>query len=205
MGDGYTAGTSTLVPGRDSWPAQLVQVMARSDVRLRPVGNLAVSGDSSGDVLGNSGDVLGGQLSQVESLQPDIVTVQVGANDIFNGTPLEVYEQNMGDILDGLLEILPKERIFVVTTPDHELTVRGKRRAEQLRVHTRVEDFNAALSEVAGERGISVVDISPVYELVVEDPSLVLGGGPYPSAHQYAGWAQIIGQQVRQALIPASP
>jgi lysophospholipase L1-like esterase len=198
LGDGYTAGTSTPVPGRDSWPAQLVQMMAHSDVRLRPVANLALSGQSSGDVRES-------QLPQVESLKPDVVTVQVGANDIFSSIELEQYEENMAVILDGLLDFLPPDRIFVITTPDHELTVRGKQRAEQLRDPTEVADFNAVLTEVADERGITVVDIAPVYELVEEDPSLVLDGGPDPTARQYAGWVQVIGQQMRQALVSPVP
>ncbi len=44
LGDGYTAGASTAAPNRDSWPAQLQQVMGHSDTRLRLISNLARPG-----------------------------------------------------------------------------------------------------------------------------------------------------------------
>ena len=118
LGDAYTAGTDTGAPKRDSWPAQLVQAMERGDVRLRLVDNLADSGQTSEYVLDE-------QLPQVESLHPDVVTVQVGVNDIVARRQFEDYDRNVTRILDELLLILPPERIFVITTPDHTLTERG--------------------------------------------------------------------------------
>ena len=95
LGDAYTAGTDTGAPKRDSWPAQLVQAMERGDVRLRLVDNLADSGQTSQNVLDE-------QLPQVESLHPDVVTVQVGVNDIV-AREFEAYRANVTRILDELL------------------------------------------------------------------------------------------------------
>jgi lysophospholipase L1-like esterase len=206
LGDGYTAGTSTGAPKRDSWPAQLVQVMAHTDTRLQLAGNLALGSRTSEYVLND-------QLPQVGPLQPDLVTLQVGANDIitvgaggsFSGARLDEYRDNVSDILDGLLEILPADRIFVITIPDHNLTEKGQKIGPPDPGNDDVSEANAALAEVAGERGVAVVDISPVYELVVNDPSLVLAGGPDPSARQFAGWVQIIGRRIREALSAPQP
>lgn len=200
LGDGYTAAIETDAPMRDSWPAQLVQLINRSEMPVQFIGyNLAELSETSADVLD-------GQLDLVESYQPDVVTLQVGINDIFNKVDPEHYGANVSAILDGLLEILPAERILVITTPDHELTARGPQWGQATGADSEdVAVFNATLSAIADERGIAVVDIAPVYEMVVEDPGLVLGGGPFPSARQYAGWAEIIGHKLREMLPSSQP
>jgi len=192
LGDAYTAGTDTGAPKRDSWPAQLVQAMERGDVRLRLVDNLADSGQTSQNVLDE-------QLPQVESLRPDVVTLQVGVNDII-AREFEAYRSNVSRILDALLLILAPERIFVITTPDHTLTQRGGDWGSRDAGRAAVREANAILREVAAERGITVIDISAVSERVADDASLVIGDGPYPTAKQYAGWVEVIGPQMRRVL-----
>lgn len=197
LGDAYTAGTDTGAPKRDSWPAQLVQAMERGDVRLRLVDNLADSGQTSQNVLDE-------QLPQVESLHPDVVTVQVGVNDII-AREFEAYRANVTRILDGLLLILSPGRIFVITTPDHTLTERGGDWGPREAGRAAVIEANAILRAVAEERGITVIDISAVNARVADDASLVIGDGPYPTAKQYSGWVEIIGPQMRRALAGQDP
>ena len=119
LGDAYTAGTDTLAPKRDSWPAQLVAAMEHGDLPLRLVDNLADSGQTSEDVRRS-------QLPQLEALVPDVVTLQVGVNDIIaRDISLDDYRANVTAIVDELLVDLPPGRIFLITTPDHTLTTRG--------------------------------------------------------------------------------
>ena len=194
LGDAYTAGTDTLAPKRDSWPAQLAHAMDGGDVRLRLVGNLAESGQTSEDVIRT-------QLRQLEALMPDVVTLQVGVNDIIaNDWSLDEYESNVASILDELLRMLSPDRVFVITTPDHTLTPWGSRWGPRDAGHAAVTKANAILGSVANERGITVIDIAAVNERVTQDASLVIGAGPYPTAKQYAGWVEIIGPQMQRVL-----
>lgn len=195
LGDGYVAGTGTSAPRRDSWPAQLAQAMAGGQVRLELVDNLAENGQTSQDVLRV-------QLPQVAALAPDVVTLQVGVNDIIaRDISLDDYRANLARILDALLELLPAGRIFVITTPDHTLTERGGDYGPREAGRADVVASNAILAELASERGIAVIDIASVNERAAGDPSLVTGTGPYPSAKQYAGWVEVIGPRVRRALL----
>jgi lysophospholipase L1-like esterase len=198
LGDGYTFGGGTASPTRDGWPGQLVQAMRDRPPRLRLVHNLA-------DHSQTSFDVLSGQLPQVESLKPDVVTVQVGVNDILRTVSLDDYRSNVSDILDELLLILPPGRIFVITTPDHTLTEGGLGWTPRDVGSALVREVNVILTEVATERDIAVVDISPVNALVAVDPSLVIGQGPNPTAKQYAGWVEVIGQHIQGALMAVEP
>lgn len=199
LGDAYTHGTDTAAPRRDSWPAQLAESLDRGgfSVILR---NLAEPGDTSGELLEE-------QLGQVESLHPDVVTLQVGVNDIF-ARETEWYRDNVSVVLDELLTILPSERVFAVTTPDHTLTEWGGRYGVADAGSGAVEELNATLREVAGERDVEVIDIGLINSLVAADSSLVVQRDPpvpYPTAKQYAGWAEVIGPYVHDALAALEP
>lgn len=199
LGDGYTYGADTASPTRDGWPGQLVQAMRESAPRLRLIGNLADRSQTSLDVL----EI---QLPQVAPLKPDVVTVQVGINDILDRyISHDDYRSNVSAVLDGLTMIVPPERIFVITTPDHTLTAGGLGWTSREAGSAAVAEVNDIITEVATERGIIVVDISPVNGLVAVDPSLVIEGGLYPTAKQYAGWVQVIGQHMQRALTQVEP
>lgn len=199
LGDAYTHGTETAAPRRDSWPAQLVESLDRDGVQV-VLRNLAEPGDTSGELLEE-------QLGQVESLRPDVITLQVGVNDIV-ARETAWYRQNVAVILDELLTILPADRILTITTPDHTLTEWGDKRAGLDKGQATVAELNATLREEAHERGIEVVDIGQVNDLVAADPDLVVQHDPplpYPTAKQYAGWAELIGPYVRDAISAIEP
>jgi len=199
LGDGYTAGTLTTVPRRDSWPAQLAESLAHAGWTV-VFYNLAEQSATSGDLVEL-------QLGQVESLHPDIVTVQVGVNDIVSGSTAD-YEANLETILTELESFLPAERILLVTTPDHTLTEWGKGFGPTESRGEAVTELNGTLREVGQEHGVEVVDIGPVNALVSHDASLLIQHDPpmpYPSAKQYAGWVEVIGPYVQDALMTLTP
>ena len=199
LGDAYTHGTETLVPRRDSWPAQVAESLGRSGYTIR-LYNLAEPSVASDDLLEL-------QLPQVASFQPDVVTLQVGVNDIIYGHS-EWYRDNIEVVFDELLTILPSTRILAITTPDHTLTEWGQARGSPEAEHVAVEELNTTLREVARERDIEVIDIGPVNTLVASDPNLVVQAEPpvtYPTAKQYAGWAELIGPYVHDALSTLQP
>lgn len=204
LGDAYTHGTETAAPRRDSWPAQLAESLERSGytVVLR---NLAEPSVSSLTLLEE-------QLGQVESLRPDVVTLQVGANDIIAGdyATERDYRDNITLAFDELLTILPPERILAITTPDHTLFAADQPPGSASAARALVEELNATLRDVARERDIEVIDIGPVNSLAAQDPSLVVQEDPplpypYPTAKQYAGWAEVIGPYVHDALSTLEP
>lgn len=194
IGDVYTLGTGTEVPKRDSWPSQMATALRQhGDMGIRVI-NLA---DNSSPTV----EVIEAQLAEVGIYKPDVVTLQVGVDDIVGGDT-EAYAQNVADILDELLLILPPERIFAITTPDHTLTEWGRASANR-GTHEQVAALNADLVEAAAARDITVIDIGPVNERVTVDESLLVQASPprpYPTAKQYAGWAELIGRHVRDAL-----
>jgi len=192
VGGSFTYGPN--VQRRDTWPRQLER-MLRPVVPLELVTNL-------GQITKTSQDVLDEQLPIIESYQPDIITLQIGANDVVNRiVTMDDYRANVGAILDGLLAIVPARRVLVVTTPDFTLTwgTRLTTRSEH------VAEANEIIEQAAADRGIEVIDISLISGRVHDDASLIHRNGLDPSEKQYAGWVELIAPRVRAALAEARP
>jgi lysophospholipase L1-like esterase len=190
LGDSYTIGTS--VKPRERWPNQLVR-MLNPGADLDLVANLAVNGSTAEDVLDD-------QLGQLAGLEPDLVSLLIGVNDVVRNAEVEAYRTNLRSILSDLAGRLPPDRILLVTTPDYTLTPQGGEFGDPGRQSTRIHAFNDVLVSEAASMAMLVVDISPVADLVPDDPSLVAEDGLHPSAKQYSAWVELIAPRLRKLL-----
>jgi lysophospholipase L1-like esterase len=167
----------------------------RPELDLDLVANLAARSIASRDVVDE-------QLPDLQKLAPQFVSVQVGANDVclFKAETPVLFAGNMDRILDAVLGLVDANRAVVLTIPDFTLAPATSAncagdREEQAE---RIRALNSILVEAAGMRGIAVVDVAPIADLVPDDPSLVTSDGRYPSAKQYAGWADLAALTIRR-------
>jgi len=198
LGDSYTIGTG--VEEHERWPNQLVAAV--DDPQLELVANLGVNGATSDDLIEH-------QLPRVAALEPGLVTVQIGVNDVVRrvrggrygddggALPARHYRDNVELILDRLLDLLPANRIVVVSTPDYTLTPMGDAFGDPAQQSAAIEEFNAILQDAARQRGIAFVDIGPVADRVPAEPSLVATDRLHPSGAQYREWVELIAPVVR--------
>lgn len=188
LGDSYTIGTS--VTADESWPSQLA---ARVD-ELDLVANLGVNGYTSRDVIEQ-------ELPSLDELEPELVTLLVGVNDVVQGVPDSEYAANVALILDGVLELVPAGRIVCVATPDYTLTPRGGSFGDPIAQSERIVRVNAILREACEQRRIAFVpEIFEISQRVTQDGSLVASDGLHPSGAQYTLWTDAIERVVRSAL-----
>lgn len=190
LGDSYTIGTS--VAESESWPSQLA---ARMD-GVELVANLGVNGYTSRDLIER-------QLPDLDALEPQLVTVLIGVNDVVQGVPDAEYAANVALILDGVLEHVSPDATVCVATPDYTLTPRGSQFGDPMEQSDRIVRVNAILAEACEQRGIRFVpDIFEISQRVIGDPSLVADDGLHPSGAQYRLWTDAIEPAVRRALEP---
>ena len=175
LGDSFTIGTSVAAPER--WPDQLVRAMPA----LELVANLGVNGYTSRDVIEL-------ELPPLPSLEPELVTVLIGVNDIVQGVAEPTYRGNMETILDALTREVGAERVLVVTIPDYTVTPAGADYGEPTTQSAKIRRYNAVATELAAARGITVVDIYDISLDAATDRSLVASDGLHPGAPQYARW-----------------
>ena len=196
LGDSYTIGTS--VAESERWPNQLVARLAGDPVSLQLVGNPAVNGFTSRDLIEF-------ELPQLDSLRPEFVTVLIGVNDVVQGVDEAEYDANMAAILDALLERLAADRILCIATPDYTVTPQGAAYGDRVSRRAAISDVNDALRRASERRGIRFVpDIFEISQAAGDDSSMVARDGLHPSRAQYRLWVSAIEPVVRDLLASGS-
>lgn len=188
LGDSYTIGTS--VAEAERWPNQLAERVGKLDL----VGNPAVNGYTSADLIDE-------ELPLLDGLQPELVTVLIGVNDVVQGVSDLHYAGNVAIILEELRTRLPAERILCVATPDYTLTPQGAGFGDPAQQSDAIVRVNAILREACEARGMPFVpEIFEISQMVRDDPSMVASDGLHPSGAQYRMWVDAIEPVVAQLL-----
>lgn len=192
LGDSYTIGTSIEEP--DRWPDLLVERLAADGVALDLVANLGVNGYTSRDLIER-------ELPQLDALEPQLVTVLIGVNDVVQGVETATYRANVERILDALLEGLPPERIVAVETPDYTRTPAGSDYGNPERQRAGIVAVNDLLRTAAESRDIRFVEgIFEISQGAATDPALVASDSLHPSGVQYRAWVDRIAPVVAELL-----
>ena len=188
LGDSYTIGTS--VAEGERWPDQLVARVPQ----LELVGNAAVNGYTSADLIEN-------ELPLLDRWSPELVSVLVGVNDVAQGVSDWQYAGNVGLILDELLTRLLPLRILWLATPDFTVMPNGEAFGDPIQQSDVIVRYNAIVREACEGRGVRFVpEIFEISQEAQVDRSLVADDGLHPSGEQYRRWVDVI-EPVVQELI----
>jgi lysophospholipase L1-like esterase len=145
MGDSFTAG---LVPGQPRWPDEIARELG-PQVRYE---NLASVGATSEQVEAE-------QLVRAIELEPDLVTLVCGANDVLESTRPDsrAYAERLGRMFRRLRREAPHAEIMSATYPDISrfLDLRPRSRA---RVEKGMQLFNEASRAVAQSHGVVLLE-----------------------------------------------
>jgi lysophospholipase L1-like esterase len=186
LGDSFTAGRGT-EPGQ-RWTDRLAASLRSHHPDLE-YHNLAVDGATSADVLDQVGPAL--------QLEPDLVTVICGANDvIWSVRPnLDAYGERLARIFDRLRGGLPRVAILTATSPERWrfLDLRPRTRA---RIVAGIGRLNEVTREVAGSRSVPVLDV--VGHPGLDEPENFLDDGLHPSSTGHERAAVEFARALRQ-------
>ncbi len=183
LGDSFTAGTGC-GPG-EAWPERLAAAIA---VPFGPeLRNLAVHGATSAAVLE--------QLPEAIELEPDLVTVVCGANDVLSSTRPDAaaYARRLAAIFTRLRRAVPGVRIATATAPDEwsflELGPRTRDRVERA-----IDRFNRATRGVADTYGVPWLEVAGHPGLCEARNFSADGLHPSPRGHRQAarGFAALL-------------
>jgi phosphatidylinositol alpha 1,6-mannosyltransferase len=135
--------------------------------------NLAVEGATSTEVLD--------QLPTALELEPDLVTLVCGANDVLRSTRPDprTYASNLSGMILRLREALPGVRLLTATFPERwdflELGPRTRRRVEG-----GIAGFNRVTREIAGALDVACLEVSR--DPGLSDPHNFCADGLHPSS-----------------------
>jgi lysophospholipase L1-like esterase len=154
--------------------------------------------------LGVSGsrlyNVVAEQLPQVAGLDPDIVLVCVGTNDVTHGTTVREARRQLRMLVDGLAEVAPDARVIVSGLPPAETAVAFHRPLRDL-LGLRALLFTRLYRAELTPHGISVFDIAKLTKSAFHGKQEMFSADLFhPSSAGYAFLATVYGRAVREAL-----
>jgi len=174
LGDSFTAGTGC-APG-ESWADLLAEAIAGDEGLIYE--NLAEHGATSADVRR--------QVSRAIEVEPDLVTVVCGTNDLLLRTgDVDDYSRNLGAILHTLTSFRPDSMIVTATAPYRwEFLPLGPR--TQARFEAELHALNTATRAVATLYGAETLDVAGHPGLSRQENFAGDGLHPSPLGHRRA-------------------
>lgn len=170
LGDSFTAGRESIEALR--WADRLADWLRAVNPGMT-YANLAVDGATSAEVLE--------QVPEGLALQPDLVTVICGANDILLTSRPDVvgYEERFSLILERLREGAPGAAILTTTAPEtwHFLELRPRTKARLVKA---LADLNAVTRSVAARHAVPCLNVAGHPGLT--DPANFSADGLHPSS-----------------------
>lgn len=181
LGDSFTAGTGC-APGL-CWADRLAKALP-GQVAYR---NLAVHGATSSQVREQIGPAL--------QLEPDLVTVVCGTNDVLFAGRIDVltYSRNFGGIIRGLQRVLPGVKIMTATSPERWdfLPVGPRTRAK---LEQSIKRINQATRSLAAAHDVALLEVADDEGLSHAENFSEDGLHPSPLGHARAavGFAELL-------------
>jgi len=133
------------------------------------------------------------------AMNPDLVTIGIGINDIGHGLTLEEFSKNYEEILSTLKE-KTKAQIVVTNIPDISSapSIPGPMRSEYQR---QITEFCRRSEEIANRHGVTVFD---VYSITTDElpshPQYFSSDGFHPSDEGYELWATTMWPTVARTI-----
>jgi len=182
LGDSYTIGTGASDESR-SWPAI---VAARLPAELTCP---AVNGYTTEDLIRD-------ELPLVEVVNPDLITVLIGVNDLVQGRSLDEYRHSLATIYDAIED----RPVVAVSTPTWSYVPAAAGFGGAEHVERLTGEFNEVARGQATARGFAWVDLGPVSTSRVGTPGWIASDQLHPGDAQYAAWAEVIWPAVRDRV-----
>jgi lysophospholipase L1-like esterase len=177
LGDSFTAGRDSIDAER--WPDLIAAGMRRVNPELR-YENLAVDGATSAEVLDQ-------QVEPGLALEPDLVTVICGANDVLLATRPDVagYAERFDAILRRLREGAPEAMLVTATAPEgwHFMELRPRTKRRLIEATTELNEVTRATADRYG-----VLCLPVAGHEALSDPDTFSADGLHPSSsgHRFA-------------------
>ena len=174
LGDSYTIGTGASDESH-SWPAIIA---SRAGVELT---NPAVNGYTTLDLIRD-------ELVYLDRVEPDIVSVLIGVNDLVQGRTPNQYRESLKRIYDAVRG----RRVLAVSIPTWSYVPAAADFGGADEVARLTAVFNAVAEQEARERNFTWVDLAEASTSGIGTPGWIASDDLHPGDAQYAAWADAI-------------
>ena len=182
LGDSYTIGTGASEESH-AWPSIVAE---RLNAELT---NPAVNGYTTEDLIRV-------ELPLVQTVDPDLVTVLIGVNDLVQGRSIDQYRHSLAAIYDAIED----RPVVAVSIPAWSFVPAAADFGGPEQVERLTGAFNDVARGQATARGFAWVDIGPASRSGIGTPGWIASDDLHPGDAQYAAWAEVIWPVVRARI-----
>lgn len=141
------------------------------------------------------------QLEKAISLQPDFITISIGANDVRGITRVTTFKRSL-ETLFYHLRTQTNATIVMNTIPDISVTPRIPKHVKPIS-RLMVQRLNRVIEQCAKEYNIILVDMFEQVRVYARThPEIVGDDGFHPSDFGYAMFAQTILSEIQDIIFP---
>jgi acyl-CoA thioesterase-1 len=197
LGDSYTIGTGASDESHN-FPSILAGLLSKATGMRVELINPAVNGFTTLDLIAK-------ELSYLDSVKPDLVTVLIGVNDLVQNRLVEEYKTSLKLIYDSIAGLVqPAPHVAVISIPNWSVVPAAAQYGEPQLIKAVTNDFNNVAREEALDRGFTWVDITGVSTYRLGSPGWIASDELHPGDAQYAAWAEVIWDRVRDSWARAA-
>lgn len=183
LGDSYTIGHG--VDEQESWPEQLKERLKANGIPIEAVDIIARSGWTSRDLL------TAVERSKLNN-EYDVVLVLIGANDQFQGRPVNDYSRDLKALLRKAV-VFSKDRpshVILVSVPDWAFSPYAAG-WDPKEISAQIDEFNQAAKDLADVSGLRWVNITALSREMTGS-FVYIADGLHPTGETYAAWVDVI-------------
>jgi len=197
LGDSYTIGTGASSEAHN-YPSILAARLTEETGARVALTNPAVNGFTTQDLIDN-------ELGYVGRLKPNLVTILIGVNDIVQGRSPEQYRKSLVEIYDAVASLgLAPGLVVAISIPNWSVVPAAATFGDAGRLRRLTDDYNGLAQEEAKAHGISWIDITSVSISGRGSPGWISSDQLHPGDIQYAAWADVIWDAVRERWTAAA-
>jgi lysophospholipase L1-like esterase len=198
LGDSYTIGTGASSEAHN-YPSILAARLSEAAGTKVALTNPAVNGFTTEDLIHN-------ELGLVDRLKPQLVTVLIGVNDLVQRRSRERYRDSLATIYDAIATLrLAPGRAVAISIPNWSVVPAAAAFGDPSRLRRLTDEFNALASLQAERRAFMWVDITSVSTSRHGSAGWISSDQLHPGDMQYAAWADVIWESVREPWTAAVP
>ncbi|MGA7616490.1 MAG: GDSL-type esterase/lipase family protein [Thermoanaerobaculia bacterium] len=184
LGDSYTIGEA--VTPSERWPSLLAAQLRKEGFPVAEPLLVARTGWTSVELEAALED---------QALEDvfDLVSLLVGVNDQYRGTPPDQYDRTLRRLISRAVAFARgyPHRVLVISIPDWSVTrfADGRNRVE---IGRRIDELNELAESATREAGANWIDVTAESRRAAFDSGLIAEDGLHPSMRMYAEWVACI-------------
>ncbi|MDB4682932.1 SGNH/GDSL hydrolase family protein [Crocinitomicaceae bacterium] len=178
LGDSYTIGQG--VDTLDRWPNQLSAQLISNGIEVQKTDIIAQTGWRTSNLLNAIGNT---PLDDY-----NLISLLIGVNNQFWGEPFDIFQSEFDSLLNITIDLVGKERLFIVSIPDYGVTPFGSNNSENIAED--IDMYNNYIQERCSSEGLAFINITEISRQLGDSEGALASDNLHPSGGQYAKWVE---------------